>query len=97
MRRTTVFLAGLPLAVATALVASPVAAGAANGPSLAVDVTAGRHAISRDIYGMNFASEDLAAALRLPLVWVWYALLFDHITRATWLAYSFRRGRWRVS
>jgi hypothetical protein len=67
MRRTTVFLAGLPLAVATALVASPVAAGAANGPSLAVDVTAGRHAISRDIYGMNFASEDLAAALRLPV------------------------------
>ncbi len=67
VRRTTVFLAGLPLAVATALVASPVAASAENGPALAVDVTAGRHAISRDIYGMNFASEDLAAALRLPV------------------------------
>lgn len=32
---------------------------------------------------------------RLDLVWVWYALLFDHLTRTTWLAWSFRRGRWR--
>jgi len=46
-------------------------------------------------------------ALRVPLafvcafvfhtavVWVWYALMFDHLMRATWLALSFRRGRWR--
>ena len=33
--------------------------------------------------------------LRLDLVWAWYALLFDHVTRAAWLAVSFRRGRWR--
>lgn len=32
---------------------------------------------------------------RLELVWVWYALLFDHLTRFAWLAWSFRRGRWR--
>lgn len=32
---------------------------------------------------------------RLGLAWVWYALLFDHLTRAAWLAWSFRRGRWR--
>ena len=31
----------------------------------------------------------------LDLVWVWYALLFDHLTRSVWLAWSFRRGRWR--
>jgi hypothetical protein len=67
MRRTTVILAGLPLVVAATLVAAPIPAGAANGPALSVDVTAGRHAISRDIYGMNFADEDLAAALRLPV------------------------------
>jgi putative MATE family efflux protein len=36
-----------------------------------------------------------ADALDLELVWVWYALLFDHLTRSTWLAWSFRRGRWR--
>ena len=45
-------------------------------------------------------------ALRLPfaaalawwdadLVWVWWALSIDHVTRMTWLAWSFRRGRWR--
>jgi putative MATE family efflux protein len=32
---------------------------------------------------------------QLPLVWVWYALLFDHVTRTAWLAWSFQRGRWR--
>lgn len=36
-----------------------------------------------------------AYVLELPLVWVWYALVFDHLTRMTWLAWSFRRGRWR--
>ena len=46
-------------------------------------------------------------ALRVPLaclaafvfhadvVWVWYALLLDHMARTSWLALSFRRGRWR--
>lgn len=36
-----------------------------------------------------------AFVLDLPLVWVWYALVFDHITRTIWLGWSFRRGRWR--
>ncbi len=35
--------------------------------------------------------------LRLDLIWVWYTLMFDHRTRSAWLAWSFRRGRWRVT
>lgn len=38
-----------------------------NGPTLTVDVSAGRHRISPDIYGMNFADEALARELRLPV------------------------------
>jgi hypothetical protein len=37
------------------------------GPALSIDVGSGRHAISEDIYGMNFADEQMAAALRLPV------------------------------
>jgi hypothetical protein len=37
------------------------------GPALHVDVRSTRHAISDDIYGMNDASEQVAAALRLPV------------------------------
>lgn len=44
---------------------APPAPGA--GPDLSVDICAGRHAISDDIYGMNFADEALAADLRLPV------------------------------
>jgi putative MATE family efflux protein len=33
--------------------------------------------------------------LDLPLIWVWGAILFDHLARALWLTASFRRGRWR--
>jgi putative MATE family efflux protein len=33
--------------------------------------------------------------LHFDVVWVWYALLFDHLMRTTWLALSYRRGRWR--
>lgn len=40
-------------------------AGAA--PSLSVDAGADRHPISPYVYGMNFADEDLAAELRLPV------------------------------
>ncbi len=36
-----------------------------------------------------------AYALRLDVVWVWYALIFDHLVRTAWLAWSFRRGSWR--
>ena len=32
--------------------------------------------------------------LELGLVWVWYAIIFDHMTRTSWLAWSFRRGKW---
>jgi hypothetical protein len=37
------------------------------GPNLQVDVSAERHPISADIYGINFASEELATELRLPV------------------------------
>jgi Na+-driven multidrug efflux pump len=37
----------------------------------------------------------LAYGLDAPLAWVWWALTFDHLTRTAWLAWSFRRGRWR--
>ncbi len=48
-------------------------------------------------------------ALRIPLavlfayhfetdvIWVWYALVFDHLARTAWLTWSFRRGAWRTS
>ena len=36
-----------------------------------------------------------AFGLDLGVVWVWYALIFDHLTRTLWLAASFRRGKWR--
>ncbi len=37
------------------------------GPTLSIDVNAGGHTISDDIYGMNYADENLAAELRLPV------------------------------
>jgi hypothetical protein len=37
------------------------------GPVLSIDAGAGRHAISEAIYGMNFADEQLARELRLPV------------------------------
>ncbi len=37
------------------------------GPTLSVDAAADRHPISQYIYGMNFADEDLAAELGLPV------------------------------
>lgn len=37
------------------------------GPALSIAATAGRHAISNDIYGMNFVGEQLANDLRLPV------------------------------
>ena len=40
---------------------------AASGPALEVDASAGRHAISPDIYGMNFADPALAREIRLPV------------------------------
>uniref|UniRef100_UPI0007C79762 glycoside hydrolase family 44 protein n=1 Tax=Peterkaempfera griseoplana TaxID=66896 RepID=UPI0007C79762 len=74
MQRTTLLLstllvsalAGTALATGPALAAAPSAAAAA-APSLTVDPSAGRHAISRDVYGMNFADAGLAAELKLPV------------------------------
>jgi PKD repeat protein len=36
-------------------------------PALSINAGAGRHPISDDIYGMNYADEELAAELRLPV------------------------------
>jgi hypothetical protein len=44
-----------------------VPAHATDGPALTVDPAAGRHPISRYIYGMNFADASLAKELRLPV------------------------------
>jgi Glycoside hydrolase family 44 len=62
----------LPLIAAAAVTATGIVAGspsarAADGPALTVNPAAGRHTISRDIYGMNFADASLAKELRLPL------------------------------
>jgi putative MATE family efflux protein len=67
----------------------------------------GAHRGAGDTLTPFFAAAAGNWALRLPLAclfayawcldltWVWYALLFDHLTRSSWLAWSFRRGRWR--
>jgi putative MATE family efflux protein len=33
--------------------------------------------------------------LDLPVLWMWLALVFDHVARAVWVGWSFTRGRWR--
>ncbi|HTO71601.1 MAG TPA: MATE family efflux transporter [Myxococcota bacterium] len=33
-------------------------------------------------------------SLHLPVVWVWGTVVFDHVTRAAWLTWSFRREAW---
>ncbi|WP_158842832.1 glycoside hydrolase family 44 protein [Saccharothrix deserti] len=57
-----VVAASVVIAVAPAGVAT-----AAAGPGLTVDVGADRRPISEDVYGMNFASEELAADIGLPV------------------------------
>jgi hypothetical protein len=47
--------------------ASGTAAVAPAGPRLTIDVRAGRHAISPNIYGINWASPALLRELRIPL------------------------------
>jgi len=32
----------------------------------------------------------------LDVVWIWLALVFDHLARATWMSLAFLRGRWRT-
>src|SRR5215470_9175423 len=46
---------------------TPTPTPSASGPLLSVDATASRRTISPYIYGMNFASEDLAGELQLPV------------------------------
>jgi len=46
---------------------TPTAAPPGAGPPLSVDAAANRRAISPYIYGMNFADENLAAELQLPV------------------------------
>ncbi|GII78622.1 endoglucanase [Sphaerisporangium rufum] len=67
-RVTPAVLAGL-VATGIALGPGPLSAPAraAAGPALTVDATAGRHAISPYVYGMNFAGAELARDLRLPV------------------------------
>jgi putative cell wall-binding protein len=45
--------------------ATTAATAATSGPALTVDAAAGRHSISNDIYGMNFANAALATELGL--------------------------------
>ena len=33
--------------------------------------------------------------LDLPVLWMWLALVFDHVARAAWVMVAFARGRWR--
>ncbi len=37
----------------------------------------------------------LAFVFELDLVWIWVPLIFDHLCRAVWLAWTFKRGGWR--
>jgi Na+-driven multidrug efflux pump len=47
--------------------------------------------------GLSRVPLGVAAALwlELPLVWLWTALIFDHVARALWLTVAFRRGTWK--
>src|SRR5450755_3618119 len=66
--RTSRVTVGVALLVAAAAVPAGVvtsAAAASAGPALTVDAAAGRHAISSDIYGMNFSDASLATELGL--------------------------------
>ncbi len=46
---------------------TPTAAPPGVGPALSVDAAAGQHSISPYIYGINFASEAVAASVNLPV------------------------------
>ena len=69
MRPLTVraLLAGTCLFTGGLVAASPAHAAVRQGPTLTVDVTAGRHHISSDIYGMNFAPARLARELGMTV------------------------------
>jgi Na+-driven multidrug efflux pump len=33
--------------------------------------------------------------LHTDVIWLWGALVFDHLARALWLLWAYRRGRWQ--
>ncbi len=37
-----------------------------------------------------------ATVLETPVIWLWCALVFDHLARAIWLLSAFQRGRWKA-
>ena len=39
----------------------------------------------------------VAKVLHMDVVWVWGTVVFDHVTRAIWLAWAFRRERWALN
>jgi len=39
----------------------------------------------------------VAKVFHADVVWVWGTLVFDHVTRAIWLAWAFRRERWALN
>ena len=47
-------------------------------------------------WGFRVPLAGLAASWHMPLVWLWTALVFDHIARMLLLGYEFRRGAWKV-
>ncbi len=61
----------MALALSTSMVTLPqtgvASAATTAGPALTLDVTAGRHAISPDIFGMNFADRSTASQLGLTV------------------------------
>jgi hypothetical protein len=65
-RRRQHIIAAITAAIALGLLVQ--IAGADDGPKLYVDVTADRHAINPDIYGMAYPDPALAAEIRLPIV-----------------------------
>jgi Na+-driven multidrug efflux pump len=36
-----------------------------------------------------------AAVLATDVIWLWCALVLDHLARALWLLWAFQRGRWQ--
>jgi Glycoside hydrolase family 44 len=65
---SVLILASIGAAAGASSAAAAGSTAAAAGPALSINVSAGRHAISRDIYGMNFAPARLESQLKLPVV-----------------------------
>jgi hypothetical protein len=66
-RRRSLAVALAVLSATAGAISSRAPVAAAPTVTLSVDVASGRHAISPDIYGVNFASEPLARRIDLPV------------------------------